>query len=222
MKGCLLAAGATCGFTSLFAGWVPSLIRPAGSMDISKRILQHHDSDVWSARYIENGYAFRDPIVSHLQTCRMPFAWGDAYDACPRADDVALIKGEASEFGLRHGYVVPIVLQGGLSLAFSFGGYDADIDPDNLAQLSFITNFAVGRLLNLMAPASFDDGPALTAREKDCLSWASEGKTDWERSVILGIARSTVLKHIASAREKLGATNKFHAVSIALRSKILK
>lgn len=42
-----------------------------------------------------------------------------------------------------------------------------------------------------------------------------------DRSVILGISRATVTKHVASAREKLRAANKTHAVAIAMRMKIL-
>ena len=62
----------------------------------------------------------------------------------------------------------------------------------------------------------------VTARERDCLAWAAEGKTDWEIAAILGISVSTVRKHLASTREKLEAVNKYHAVALGIRSGLLR
>jgi LuxR family quorum sensing-dependent transcriptional regulator len=53
------------------------------------------------------------------------------------------------------------------------------------------------------------------------LLWGAEGKTDWETAMILGISKPTVTKHILSARRKLDAAAKTHAVAIALREKII-
>ncbi len=55
----------------------------------------------WTRRYNDKGYVFRDPIVHRLQMDREPFTWADAYSSCECREDVKLIRGEASEFGLR-------------------------------------------------------------------------------------------------------------------------
>jgi DNA-binding CsgD family transcriptional regulator len=55
----------------------------------------------------------------------------------------------------------------------------------------------------------------LTARERECLQWAAQGKTAWETGEILGIAERTVKKHIASAMLKLHATTRTQAVAQA-------
>jgi LuxR family quorum sensing-dependent transcriptional regulator len=52
--------------------------------------------------------------------------------------------------------------------------------------------------------------------------WASEGKTDWEISVILGISRPTVVKHLLSARQRLDAMNRAHLIGEAIRHKIIR
>lgn len=57
----------------------------------------------------------------------------------------------------------------------------------------------------------------LTSRERECLTWAAAGKSEWEISQILGISEHTSEKHLISAREKLGAVNRVHAVAEALR-----
>lgn len=40
--------------------------------------------------------------------------------------------------------------------------------------------------------------------------------------MILGISRSTVIKHIAAAREKLGAVKNAHAIAKAIRTKLMR
>jgi len=61
------------------------------------------------------------------------------------------------------------------------------------------------------------DGDKLTRREKEVLFWAAKGKTAWEISIILNIARSTVITHLKNARTKLNTTNVAQTVAEALR-----
>lgn len=57
----------------------------------------------------------------------------------------------------------------------------------------------------------------LTRREVECLGWAANGKSEWEISQILGISEHTSEKHLLSAKTKLGAANRVHAVAEAIR-----
>ncbi|MAD90550.1 MAG: hypothetical protein CMK64_12655 [Pseudoalteromonas sp.] len=52
----------------------------------------------------------------------------------------------------------------------------------------------------------------ITKREKDCLLWASEGKTSWEISQILGITERTVNFHLANCIEKTQSANRQQAI----------
>jgi LuxR family quorum sensing-dependent transcriptional regulator len=62
---------------------------------------------------------------------------------------------------------------------------------------------------------------ALSARERDVLVWASQGKSAREIGEILGIAKATVDSHTQSAAHKLGASNRTHAVALALLSGVI-
>lgn len=219
VEACLLELAASFGFTTIFGGIVPT--RPAPPAEIASRILFQRLPAEWAKRYTDNGYAFLDPVVHRLHRDRMPFGWDEAYNSCPKTKDVALIKGEAAEFGLREGYVVPIsMLEGGIA-AVSFGGQSLNVGVEARSILNFAASYAVGsRLRQAACRRCRNQSP--TPRECDCLLWAAEGKTDWEISVILGISRSTVIKHIAAAREKLGAVNKAHAIAMAMRAKLLR
>jgi len=63
--------------------------------------------------------------------------------------------------------------------------------------------------------------PKLTIREREVLLWTMEGKSNWEISIILGISHETVKDHIANILRKLDASNRAHAVAIALQYNLL-
>jgi LuxR family quorum sensing-dependent transcriptional regulator len=57
----------------------------------------------------------------------------------------------------------------------------------------------------------------LSKREQEVLQWAAEGKSEWEIGLILGLSEHTAEKFIRSARMKLQAGNRTHAVAQAIR-----
>lgn len=56
----------------------------------------------------------------------------------------------------------------------------------------------------------------LSAREIECLNWASKGKTAHESSIIMGISESTVVFHLRNAGVKLNTVNRTHSVARAI------
>ncbi len=52
----------------------------------------------------------------------------------------------------------------------------------------------------------------ITQREKQCLQWASEGKTSWEIAQILNISERTVNFHLANCITKTGSKNRQQAI----------
>ncbi|BBN83230.1 hypothetical protein PA25_32150 [Pseudoalteromonas sp. A25] len=61
----------------------------------------------------------------------------------------------------------------------------------------------------------------ITNREKDCLLWASEGKTSWEISQILGISERTVNFHLTNCIEKTQSANRQQAIVKCLINNII-
>jgi DNA-binding CsgD family transcriptional regulator len=70
-------------------------------------------------------------------------------------------------------------------------------------------------------PAVYIAKGPLSAREVEILSLASHGKTAPEMSGALAISERTVAFHINNIVEKLGASNKTHAVALALRQGLI-
>lgn len=61
----------------------------------------------------------------------------------------------------------------------------------------------------------------LTPRELEVLRWVAEGKTNWEIGRILRVSENTVRFHLKNINYKLNASNKYHAVAIAMAQKLL-
>lgn len=66
-----------------------------------------------------------------------------------------------------------------------------------------------------------DNQRELTERELECLAWSSRGKTSDEIAIIIGLSHHTINQHLQSATRKLGASNRMHAVAIALNSGLI-
>ena len=61
----------------------------------------------------------------------------------------------------------------------------------------------------------------LTDREKEILSWLTEGKSSWDIGQILSISERTVKFHVNNICSKLNAVNRTHAVAKAILNKII-
>lgn len=64
--------------------------------------------------------------------------------------------------------------------------------------------------------------PALTRRERECLSRVARGLTAEATADELEISTRTVEAHLATARAKLGANSTAQAIGIATRRKTIR
>lgn len=156
------------------------------------------------AAYIDQ----HNPNLNHARLVQRPFLWTAASMATKA---VYSAYWEAlGAFGAVEGLAVPIREMGraaGVSMAFATG----DWDRRERRAMEFACYAFIDKVREL-APAP-PDPPRLTPRERDCIAFVSEGKTDWEISVIMGISQSTAHQHVESARRKLGAVNRAQAVT---------
>jgi DNA-binding CsgD family transcriptional regulator len=56
----------------------------------------------------------------------------------------------------------------------------------------------------------------LSTREVECLTWAAQGKTYREISMLTGLAYGSVKTYLDAGRYKLDAVNVTHAVALAI------
>ena len=65
------------------------------------------------------------------------------------------------------------------------------------------------------------DGLHLTEREREVLTLLAQGLQLEEIGQRLGIGVETVRTHVRNASDRLGASNRTHAVAIAIRHKLI-
>jgi DNA-binding CsgD family transcriptional regulator len=191
----------------------------------------------WNAHFIDKRYFEIDPTLERARQTLMPFAWSDMKDRRSLTGVQRQLFDEASSFGLRHGFTVPIHAPGGADGLVALA--------TDLAPREFVSEVAHARhMLHLLAlhyhmrataawrrgskPAKKKEVPAvekpspITLREADCLLWTARGKSAWETAVILGVSERTVNFHVENARRKLDAQSKTQAVVRAIMLNLIR
>lgn len=91
-------------------------------------------------------------------------------------------------------------------------GFDRrSFDPGESRSIYMAGLMLTERLMEFALPAA--DLPALTPRERDCLAYVADGRTDRQIAELLSISEPTVRFHLNNARQKLGAANRAQAVA---------
>lgn len=162
----------------------------------------------WVAHYVSSHYERLDPIITLSLENTEPFQWD--LDVASRSISPAQRRflDEATEFGIRLGFTVPIHDEDGSVAALTFAANQRlpqfekciDLNAPVLQLMARCFHSHVRRKLSHVTI----DGILLSPRELDCLKWASQGKTAWEIGRILGISQNTAAHYLRSARDKLG------------------
>lgn len=177
----------------------------------------------WLQHYLDQDYISIDPIITHCHDHATPLAWDDAQQLDRRVVDPHLQKirtlfGEAREFGLGTGISVPLHGPGvswGL-MSYASNVLDAKDFSDLLPELHLFAHYvheAARRFARSKTPTQL---PTLTKRERECLSWAAEGKTSWEIGQLLNISERTSIFHLQNATHKLGVSGRQAAIARAV------
>lgn len=127
------------------------------------------------------------------------------------------VMDEGTEFGLKKGFTASLITLDGQRVVWSLGGAHLDIGPDTRGMLTLIASYAIARAIALKEESPATQPVRLSAREREALQWASEGKADWEIGEVMNISEHGADKHMRSVRVKLGAINRTQAVAEAIR-----
>jgi len=176
----------------------------------------------WQHRYFDNRYYDIDPLIAHAHFRTTPAVWTQRTAKKDENSEVRKMYGEASEFGINAGVMIPFH---GPNQEISFVSYttgDSGIfSPafmsEMLPKLTYLTGFlheAARRVASREETAS--RVPQLSPREKQVIYWATQGKTLWETAQILGITERTITFHLQNAAQKLGTVNRQAAIARAL------
>ncbi|HFD32228.1 MAG TPA: LuxR family transcriptional regulator [Gammaproteobacteria bacterium] len=169
----------------------------------------------WTDTYRAQNFLAIDPIILSGKTGLL--YWKDVYREIPPDRE---FYSQAKSYGLANGFSHIISNQQIFGL-MSVAGKELVNSPRNQAILNNLAPHLHQLVLSLTHQKEKANLPRLTPREREVLLWAMEGKSNWEISVVLGIGRESVKGHIANILRKLNASNRTHAVAIALQNDLL-
>jgi LuxR family transcriptional regulator len=177
----------------------------------------------WQRRYLRRGYHALDPTVEYANTGVEPMTWSRELFAAEALQDLSR---DAGAIGFNHGWTQPLHDARGRFGMLTLARGDAAIDAAELQlklpMMQWLAQVVHDRLFaEFMAWQRNESIGRLTERELACLRLAADGGTSGEISAATGVAERTVNFHMANAIDKLGATNKTHAVALALRLGVL-
>jgi DNA-binding CsgD family transcriptional regulator len=179
----------------------------------------------WVAHYIRSNYAVVDPVVTAGARSALPVDWS-RFDRSPRK--VTRLFNESREAGVgAQGLTIPVRgAESGVWGLFNVTSNETDAEwtrrrREIVADLVVIASFVHQKAYDLHTPSETIDLNAITRRETEALAWTSEGKCIADIAVLMKISAETVKAHLDSARSKLGALNRAHAVSKAIRHGII-
>jgi DNA-binding CsgD family transcriptional regulator len=175
--------------------------------------------DGWVDHYMAGAYYEHDPVIAHCSRSLVPVEWRQVTERAPAP--ARRVMDEATEFGLRAGVSMPIHSPYGELgiLSFALDAPDARARETCAHAMPYVQMLAgylhesVRRVFELNDPVG---RPQLTARERECLRWAADGKTSWEIGQLLNMAERTVNFHLNNAMIKLDVCNRQHAVAKAV------
>ncbi len=211
-------------FTSKFGytyGGVADVGRPSDNQ--GSRFLEVTWPREWHMRYREKKYIETDPAVLHLKQSREPFTWDEAMNSGLYGNPQQQVMDEVAQFGMVHGFVVPIIgLTSGLAVV-TVAGTEVTGDRRDHAEIHLAALYAHARIRTLDSERRQTGNViSLSSRERECLEWVAIGKSDWEIGEILAISEKTVNAHIERAKRKLDVPSRVQAVVVAIRMGVIQ
>ncbi len=166
-----------------------------------------------------------NPLVVYAQTKTAPSQWTNMpSDTKMHGKQLEQLLISAEKNQIHNGYCVPVHGAGSewgmLNVAKKEATLPASADTISQLQLLVISIHEAMRRLHTANkhPAQHTK---LSPREQECLNWTAAGKTAWETAQIIGITESTVSFHIRNTITKLNASNRSHAVAVAMARSLL-
>jgi DNA-binding CsgD family transcriptional regulator len=174
--------------------------------------------EAWTARYLQERFEKHDPVIVRARQSIAPFDWGADTPTSAVSPRGRAIFEEASRYGIRHGFSIPVPTDARPCVVVTFAtderrpSFEACIGEHG-AVLQFMAMLFHRHVRSLAAGDQQIGDTTLSAREFECLEWASRGKSACEIGRILNISRSTAAFHLANAKRKLGVRSINQAIA---------
>jgi LuxR family transcriptional regulator len=178
-------------------------------------------SPAWQQCYQEHEFHLLDPTVRYARKKSRPLVWDENVFNDP------VLRFETEREGLRHGWTRPFQGVGERFGMFTLARKDGPLADNELKakqpMMEWLARIAHFRFYpTLLAKLQRSATGAPSDREIEILKLSAEGLTASEISSVLQITERTVNYHIGNITEKLGASNRTHALVCAVRAGLIR
>jgi DNA-binding CsgD family transcriptional regulator len=188
-------------------------------------VVLHNYPSAWARSFAEQNLHECDPVFQRAERDILPFRWNAPDFGAALAPSQRRILEGAASMGIADGYTVPIHLPwaaGALRASCSVIPDSSSIDEGAYRAVQVMAPYlyaSVGyhKELKIARENALQAGPVLSARERDCLKLAGQGKSEWAISKLLGISKDTVHKHVEAAKRRFGVSTRMQAVLCAIQ-----
>jgi LuxR family transcriptional regulator, quorum-sensing system regulator BjaR1 len=198
---------------------------PPGAPPEAQHIHMSGWNPEWLKKYVDCNYSADDPVPNYVNSTVDPYYWHEASGHMKGNGRALQIMHEArNEYQMAGGFCIPLHGLRGVAGVVSVATDQTNwaLSDREHALLHFLGIYAYEAMRRLrVAAAGGGSQIRLSPRELECVKWISEGKTNWEVSVILGIAHDTANQYIKSASQKLNTRSKAHLVARAHRMNLI-
>ncbi len=189
--------------------------RNGGSSDAFYDAINVSYPSEWIAMYIAQREHERDPIFrANFRSFKLQY-FGDILECaeCPKDR-----RAVANDFGIVEGYVNGIRDHNNTAGSMiCFSGRKVARERRSEAILELLVPHLHQAFTRISAlPLATKRAVSLSPKEQEVLAWLAAGKSTWDISVLLAISERTVKFHVANILQKLDASNRAHAVAIAV------
>jgi DNA-binding CsgD family transcriptional regulator len=182
-------------------------------------ILIHNYPAAWMQAHSERGLRDIDPVLLRAERDPLPFHWDDAFRAESLTVNQRRLLEEAASHGLQHGYTIPLHLSwmpGVERASCSVVPGAGPVHRDAYWAVELMATYLYAVAMPAARIASYPKTLQLTARERQCLELAAEGKDNWAIGRLLGLSEGTVHTYVERAKRRLGVATRIQAVVRAL------
>jgi LuxR family quorum-sensing system transcriptional regulator CciR len=176
----------------------------------SSAIRMHNYPAGWESWFDAQGLGIADPVHRASHMTSVGFVWSRLGEMIALTPADRRILDAARREGIGDGLTIPAHVPGEAHGSVSFAAEaGTSLGDEHLPLAQLVGAFAfesARRIRRVREPASPE--PRLTERQRECLTWAARGKSDWEIARILGVSHETVIMHLKQARERYGVAKR--------------
>jgi LuxR family quorum-sensing system transcriptional regulator CciR len=187
----------------------------------AQALMIHNYPAAWVQHFSEARLYEIDPVLQRAECNPMPFFWDAAFQAESISAAQRKMLLDATNFGIAHGFTVPIHLSwlpGALRASCSVVPDASTVARVNYFMVEAMVTALYAVLNRAYAPRRETLTIGLSRRERQCLSLAAQGKDDWVIGRLLGLSPKTVHSYFKRLMHRLGVRTRVQAIVWALET----